>query len=106
MKTLYSNKNKRKIASLIAGTMLMFSGGAYAQKAVGASNAMTCDVYGGRDIQVEAEAQAKAAADSECGVFGFGKAIKTGIRVISEYRGSCWAGNNSGVAVELSYTCK
>lgn len=72
-------------------------------RALGAANVSECEAsFGIVDVRVIAEAQAKEAADKNC---DGRKAIKTGIQILSKYRGSCWAGTHSGIALELTYTC-
>lgn len=75
-------------------------------KAVGASNVTACDADGGREAAlVNAQAQATDAAERSCSNLGR-KAQMITTLVIYEYRGSCWAGIDAALAVEMTYICR
>ena len=92
---------------IVIGALLISSTSAVADYiAVGAANADSCeDMMNSKALRI-AEAQALEAANKECQFFRYQVAVKAETRILSQYRGSCWAGSSSGIAIEMTYTCK
>ncbi len=93
---------------LIITGLLSISSSAWAKGvAFGSANVSTCELHGGRNLREEAIKEAKINADKECqsATFDAEEAEITEVHVLDSYRGSCWAGTNSGLAVKIEYEC-
>jgi len=97
---------RRSMKSIFLMMTLLGVQNANALTSVGAASTSACAVGAGIPAAlVEAEAQAKSAADIACRAYGSTKAMKVDVEILAQYRGSCWSGSDSGVAIKLNYTC-
>ena len=101
---------KRNLIKLtVALSLMSFGSTTWAKRiAFGAANMSACEVFGNQTPTEKAKVEAKTTADEECNYLSHRKveAVIDNLEVIDSYRGSCWAGTNSGVAIKVSYSCK